>query len=143
MANNLPMMTGPVLALRAALRSFWLADTGLITLLGGPKIYDTAPRTTTPPYITFGAIKAKQWLGGSQRGFEQDADVLVWSRQPSDQECLALMGRLSQISDGALLTMAGYQLWPLQVTRLDCANVQPQGWRQGAITLKAFSTVLP
>lgn len=140
MSASLPMTTGPVLALRACLRNFWLADPVLPGLLGGEKIYDTAPRGAIAPYVTFGAVKALQWLGGSARGHEQTLDVLVWSRDLCDRECLDIAGRLGQISDGAVLTMAGYQLWPLRVLSQEGPQNHPQGVRQAIVTLRALST---
>lgn len=129
----------PVLALRASLRNLWLADAVLAGQLGGDKIYDMAPRGVIPPYLTFGEVRAKQWLGGSQRGFEQELEVIVWSRQVSDKESLEIAGRLGQISDGALLVLAGHQVWPLQVTDIHCPSGHPQGWRQAIMSLRVFT----
>ena len=131
MSTTVPVITGPVLALRASLRNFWLADSVLLGLLGGEKIYDTAPRSVIPPYVTFGSVSARQWLGSSLRGHEQEVSVNVWSRQMSDRESLEIASRLSLISDGAVPAMAGYQLWPLQVLALDCPQGNPQGNPQG------------
>ena len=143
MSATVPVITGPVLALRASLRNFWLADSVLLGLLGGEKIYDTAPRSVIPPYVTFGSVSARQWLGSSLRGHEQEVSVNVWSRQISDRESLEIASRLSLISDGAVPAMAGYQLWPLQVLALDCPQGNPQGnlhgLRQVVVTLRALS----
>lgn len=139
MSATVALVTGPVLALRAGLRNFWLADPVLPGLLGGEKIYDTAPRSVIPPYITFGSVTARQWLGSSVRGHEQEIRVSVWSRQLADRESLDIAGRLCQISDGAMLAIPGYQLWPLQVLELDCPQGNPQGLRQAVVTLRALS----
>ena len=139
MTATVPINTGPVLALRACLRTFWLADPVLVGLLGGEKIYDTAARSVIPPYVTFGSVTARQWLGSSQRGHEQEVTVTVWSRQVSDRESLEIASRLSLISDGAVLSMPGYQLWPLQVLMLDCQQGNPQGLRQTVVVLRALT----
>jgi hypothetical protein len=146
MSATVTVITGPVLALRAGLRNFWLADPVLPGLLGGEKIYDTAPRSVVPPYVTFGNVSARQWLASSLRGHEQEVSVSVWSRQMSDRESLEIASRLSLISDGAVPAIAGYQLWPLQVVMLDCPQGNlpdnPQGLRQVVVTLRAFSAPL-
>ena len=139
MTVTVPIITGPVLAVRESLRNFWLADSVLLGLLGGEKIYDTAPRSVIPPYVTFGSVTARQWLGGSQRGHEQNITITVWSRQISDRESLEIASRMSLISDGALLSMADYQLWPLQVLNLDCPQGTPQGLRQTVVVLRALT----
>ena len=139
MTVTVPIITGPVLAVRERLRNFWLADSVLLGLLGGEKIYDTAPRSVIPPYVTFGSVTARQWLGGSQRGHEQNITITVWSRQISDRESLEIASRMSLISAGALLSMADYQLWPLQVLNLDCPQGTPQGLRQTVVVLRALT----
>ena len=46
------MPTAASAALRAAIHDALIADAALVSVLGGPKIYDEPPRAAAFPYIT-------------------------------------------------------------------------------------------
>ena len=50
------MTTNPALALQTGLRTALLADSGLVTALGGEQVFDDVPRDAPFPYITVGDI---------------------------------------------------------------------------------------
>jgi hypothetical protein len=60
------MPTAASAALRAAIHDALVADAALVSMLGGPKIYDEPPRSAAFPYITLGETRIADFSTGSE-----------------------------------------------------------------------------
>ena len=67
------------LELRIALRSWLLADAGLAGALAGGKVYDEAPPSAQPPYITLTNLVSRDWSTCTEDGALHDVTLDVWS----------------------------------------------------------------
>ena len=106
-------------ALRAAIHTTLSADAQLATLLGGPKIYDEAPRGVLVPYVTFGDLQSRDWSTGDGDGVEHFVILNAWSGQTGAREALAIAGRIRELLHDQPLALSGYALVNLRFTQLD------------------------
>jgi hypothetical protein len=97
-------------ALRAAIHDALAADSALVAVLGGPKIYDEPPRAAVFPYVTLGEARIADFSTGSDTGEEHQLTLHAWSRQGGHKEAHAIAGALLQALDDAPLTLADHQL---------------------------------
>ncbi len=107
------------IALRAAIHAALAADATLLGLLGGPKIYDEAPRGAIAPYVTFGDLQSRDWSTDSDDGVEHFVILNVWSGQTGAREALAIAGRVRDLLHDQPLTLSGFNLVNLRFTQLD------------------------
>lgn len=63
----------------------------LTTLLGGPRIYDDAPRAAAFPFVTLGQSVIRDWSTGTEDGGEHELTLHVWSRAGGKREVLAIV----------------------------------------------------
>jgi uncharacterized protein DUF3168 len=71
-------MSGPILALRAAILSHLSGDAELATLMGGTvRLYDEPPRAAEPVYAVFGDAAARDWPSDGGRGHEHALAIVV------------------------------------------------------------------
>jgi hypothetical protein len=103
-------MSSSAAALRAAIHDALLADAPLITLLGGPRIYDEPPKSVTFPYVTLGETRVLDWSTGTEPGQEHQLTLHAWSRQGGHKEAHVVAGALMQALDDAPLTLSGHRL---------------------------------
>src|SRR3954468_10662833 len=97
-------MTGPVLALRAAILLRCAADADLASLMGGAvRLHDEPPRGAEPVYAVFGPAEAKDWSSDGSRGHEQDAAIVVYAKPGSALSGLQAAERIAALLDDASL----------------------------------------
>lgn len=106
----------PVLALREALLARLSGDAALVALLGGPRIYDEAPRGLTGVYAVFGEARVRDWSTGSDIGHEQELSIVVWSQPGGAKAALEAAGRIALLLDDVNLTLRGHRLVNLRLT---------------------------
>jgi len=97
-------------ALRAAVHDALVANAGLVSVLGGPKIYDEPPRTAVFPYVTLGEGRIADFSTGSEAGEEHQLTLHGWSREGGHREAHVIAGTLLQALDDAPLSLAGHHL---------------------------------
>jgi len=97
-------------ALRAAVQDALISDSGLISVLGGPKVYDEPPRAAAFPYVTLGEARIADFSAGDEPAEEHQLTLHVWSRQGGHREAHLITGALMQALDDAALTLAGHHL---------------------------------
>lgn len=117
----------PVLAtfaLRKAVKAALAAHAGLTAELGGPKIYDEAPRGTAAPYVTFGDGQWRDWSTATERGGQQTLVLDVWTDHRGARKALAVAEQLAVALDGAALVLDGHRLVDL---RLDAMDTRREG----------------
>jgi hypothetical protein len=113
-------------ALRAAIFAALSADTALTTLLGGVKIYDSAPRGTAYPYVTLGDARVNDYSTVNEAGEEHILTLDAWSRQGGHREAHMIAGALLQALDDAPLAPEGHHLVNLRFSLADIRR-QPDG----------------
>jgi hypothetical protein len=132
-----------ILALRAALRHALVADDALVAMLGGPRIYDEAPRGLAPPYVVFGDAVAEDWSAGDRTGARQTLSLVAWSDQGGDSEVLSILARLSAIIGAAILAPEGHALIGLRVLAEETARPRPDdpaaGLRRAILRLECLT----
>jgi len=104
------MPTAASAALRAAIHDALSADAALVTLLGGPKIYDEPPRAAAFPYVTLGEARVADFSAGDEAGAEHQLTLHAWSRQGGHTQAHMIAGALLQALDDAPLTLTDHQL---------------------------------
>jgi hypothetical protein len=104
------MPTAASAALRAAIHDALSADASLVSILGGPKIYDEPPRSAAFPYVTLGEARVSDISGDAEPAIEHQLTLHGWSRQGGHKEAHMIAGALLQALDDAPLTLADHHL---------------------------------
>jgi hypothetical protein len=97
-------------ALRAAIHDALVADAPLVSLLGGPRIYDEPPRAAEFPYVTLGEARVANFAASEAPGDEHQVTLHAWSRQGGHREAHLIAGALLQALDDAPLVLTGHHL---------------------------------
>lgn len=104
------MPTAASAALRAAVHDALVADSALVNILGGAKVYDEPPRAAVFPYVTLGETRIADFSAGDERTDEHQLTLHAWSRQGGHREAHLIAGALLQALDDAPLTLADHHL---------------------------------
>ena len=112
-------MTSPVIALRKAIRLQLTGDAALVAKLGGPNVFDEAPREAIPPYVAFGDSSLRDLSTSTDRSAEQFAVLNVWSLQRGLREALDIADRVAALLDDAALALDGHRLVNLRLVALE------------------------
>lgn len=133
------MTTNPALALQTGLRTTLLADSGLVTALGGEQVFDDVPRDVPFPYITIGDIDTRDWSTQTSRGHEHTVTLHLWSRYRGRKQVQELIAEVDRILDGADPPLSGYRLVNLS-TIFWTAQREPDGQvYRGTVRLRAVT----
>lgn len=97
-------------ALRVAVHDALTGHAGLLSVLGGPKIYDEPPRAAAFPYVTLGEARISDFSSGGERAEEHQLTLHAWSRQGGHREAHLITGALMQALDDAPLMLEGHHL---------------------------------
>jgi hypothetical protein len=97
-------------ALQQAVFTALGADAGLISLLGGNRVYDDVPERAEFPYVTFALSNERDWSTSSEEGSEHLLTLHVWSRAAGRKEAHEIMGALRRVLHDAGLALTGYRL---------------------------------
>jgi Protein of unknown function (DUF3168) len=103
------------LALQQAMRTALLADTALITLLGGAYVYDELPRGEQPLYVSFTSIETRDWSVMDQKAHEHFVALEVVSNERSRAQAQNICNRIEAVLDNAALTLTAHKLVNLRV----------------------------
>lgn len=95
------------ISLRKAIRDSLLADATLVAKLGGPHVYDEAPRSQGGAYVVFTQGEARDWSTMTEQGAEHLLTLEVWSQKVGAREALEISGRVADILHEAPLPMTG------------------------------------
>ncbi len=103
------------LALQTAMRAALLADTALITLLGGAHIFDEVPRGEPPLFVSFASIETRDWSVMDQKAHEHFVTLDVTTNERSRSTAQTICNRIEAVLDNAALTLTGHRLINLRV----------------------------
>lgn len=106
-------------ALRAAIHTALSEHAPLLSVLGGPNIYDEPPAAAAFPYVTLGEARISDYSAGDEPGEEHQLTLHAWSRQGGHREAHIIAGTLLQALDDAPLSPDGHQLVNLRFSLAD------------------------
>ena len=129
-------MTGPVLALRAAVLARLSADAVLAALLDAPPIHDEPPLRSSGVHAVFGDASCEPDVEGVA---VQALDIVVSGRSGSAASALMAADRIAALLDGADLDLEGAALANLTLTRLSATRDAASGLARVALRLRAVT----
>lgn len=91
--------------LRKSIRESLLANPGLISRLGGPHVYDEAPRNQNGAYVVFTQGETRDWSTMTEEGAEHLLTLEVWSPKTGAREALDIASLVADLLHGAPLSM--------------------------------------
>src|SRR5688572_15341144 len=113
-------MSGPILALRAAILARLSADAALAGLMGGAvRLHDEPPRAAEPVYAVFGEAAARDASGDLAEGHEHTAAIVVWAKPGSAKSALEAAERMAALLHDAPLALSGHRLVLIRVAALE------------------------
>ncbi|MEK8122398.1 DUF3168 domain-containing protein [Methylocystis sp. IM4] len=104
------MTASPIIALRRAARARLLEDVALVDALGGPRIYEEAPRGAETPHALFTDAEMRDWSSASSRGAEQFFALAVVSTDRGLGPALCVAQQIVDHLDGAPLALEDHAL---------------------------------
>lgn len=104
------MATAVGWALQQGLFEVLTADAGLISLLGGARIYDDTPQRPQFPYVTISQSFTRDWSTGSELGHEHVITLHIWSQSRGKKEAHAISGALETLLHDTALTLTDHRL---------------------------------
>ena len=126
-------------ALQTSIQARLAADTAVVGLLGGPRVYDDVPRGAAFPYVTFGLTSEKDWSTGTEDGAEHVMTLHVWSRAPGRHEAADIIAAIRGALHDRQLALAGHRLVNLRQEFAD-ARRDPDGETfHGIVRLRAVT----
>jgi hypothetical protein len=136
------MIASPIIALRKAIRGRLLADATLLAALGGPKVFDEAPRNADPPYVLFAETQMRDWSAQASRGAEQFLTLAVVTTQRGLGVALGIAQQITDTLDEAPLALDGHTLIDLRFLSMDAKRDQSGRFARVAILFRATSEFL-
>jgi Protein of unknown function (DUF3168) len=112
------------LALQQAMRAALLADTALITLLGGAHVFDEVPRGEPPLCVAFANIETRDWSVMDQKAHEHFLTLEVTSNERGRAQAQNICNRIEAVLDNAALTLTGHRLVNLRLTFWNVARTK-------------------
>jgi len=103
-------MPNAAIALQQAIFSTLSGSSGLLALLGGPRIYDDAPQSPPFPYVTIGQSSERDWSTGTETGAEHTVTLHAWSRTAGKKQIAAILAELRASLHDQPLTLDGHRL---------------------------------
>lgn len=97
-------------ALQKAIHQTLAADAGLTGLIGGPRVFDDAPRDAAFPYVTFGQSTLQDFSTGTEESDEHLVTLHVWSRMAGRKQTHEIMGALRSALGSASLALEGHRV---------------------------------
>jgi hypothetical protein len=136
-------MMDAVIAVRRAIQASLVADTALVTLLGGPRIHDEPPRAATGPYVVYGDVEARDWSSSTELGCEQTIELVIWApRSTETAVALTIAGRVGTVLHDLPLAVTGHRLVQLRQTGLDVRRDAKTGLARAIVRLRCVTDQL-
>lgn len=136
------MTASSVASLRKAIRNALIADTAFTGLLGGPRVYDEAPRGTQPPYVTFGDARTRDWSTASDRGAEHFIVLDVWTLQRGERQSLIIAARAQDILHDAPLILDNHRLVNLRFSQVETRRDNQGRFSRASLRFRAVTEAL-
>jgi Protein of unknown function (DUF3168) len=135
-------VSGPILALRAAILARLSADAELATLMGGAvRLHDEPPRASEPVYAVFGDASARDASSDLSAGHEHAAAIVVWAKPGSAKTALLAAERIADLLHDAPLAPAGHRLVLLRVAGVESDRDAAANLARATLRLRAVTEV--
>ena len=136
-------MSSPMQALQAAVFGALSGDPGLVALLGGPHVFDGAPRNAAAPYVHFGEAAERDWSTATEAGAEVGFALVAWSRQGGRSEALLIADRVRALLHDAVLPIEGWRVVNLRHLGTETGRVEKPEGRRATARFRARLEPLP
>ena len=97
-------MAHPALSLQKLIYEKLVVSPGLVSILGGERIFDALPEIQAPPFIAFGKSIHRDWSTGNESGLEHEIMLQIWSDTKGRKECF----QIADIVSSGLAELAGH-----------------------------------
>ncbi|SJZ65265.1 DUF3168 domain-containing protein [Consotaella salsifontis] len=108
-------MAHPSAELQTSIFQALTTDPAVISLLGGPKVFDRTPERANFPYLTLGRTAVVDWSTGTEDGSEHILTLHVWAKGGGKKETYEIMDKVSEKLHDAHLPLEGHNLVNLQL----------------------------
>jgi hypothetical protein len=135
-------MADPVHALKSAILTHLIGDTALLTLIGGPRLFENAPRGMPRPYVTFTQAISLDWSTASDTGHETSLLLSIWSDEPGLAQGLAIAERIGLLLHDAALSLTGHRLINLRVLSHEVRGPVKEAQQRVTLKLRAVTEQL-
>lgn len=125
--------------LQKALYATLVANSDVITSLGGARLYDEVPAAALYPYVTFGSATASPLGEDGKESAEHKVTLDVWSQRRGSGQAKQVLSALVAALEEDSLTLAGAVLVGLQVTEITCDWDQEDLLTRGKLVLRAVT----
>jgi len=125
--------------LQKALYAALVANSDVITSLGGARLYDEVPAAALYPYVTFGSATASPLGEDGNEGAEHNVTLEVWSQRRGSGQAKQVLSALAAALDEERFTLAGAVLVDLQVTKIKCDWDEEDLLTKGSLILRAVT----
>ena len=132
-------MTHPITELQGALVPALLADSALITALGGDFVFDAPPKGGNRPYVLIARHDLLPRDGDETPGNEHRLTIEIWHSDASRAKALALAERVIAVLDAADLDTAGLMVTHRNAVRTDTAIDTRNGGARASVQYRFFS----
>jgi Protein of unknown function (DUF3168) len=104
-------MSDAALKLRQAVHARLTGDAAMVSLLGGPRVHDEAPRAQSGPYVTFDRWSAEDASTPECRMTRHEFDLALFAGESAaSARSLAIAARIEALLHDATLTPAGHRV---------------------------------
>ncbi len=138
---SLPL-DSPALAVRAAIHAALAADTPLLALLGGAKIYDVPPKEADFPFVALGEAVVADWSTATEAGTEHQLTLHVFTRSGGRAEAYAVAAAVQEALHDAPLTLAAHRLANLRATTAEVVRESDGRTFHGLVRFRAVTEPL-
>ncbi|MBX9759146.1 MAG: DUF3168 domain-containing protein [Beijerinckiaceae bacterium] len=124
--------------LRKSIRDQLVASPQLLARLGGPHVYDEAPRGKAAPYIVFTQGEMRDWSTMTETGAEHLIVLEVWSQKPGAREALEIAGLVADLLHEAALPMATARCVHARISSVETLRQNANRFVRARIRLRAL-----
>jgi hypothetical protein len=96
--------------LQQAVHATLSADSAILSLLGGARVYDDVPQGAAFPYLSLTAFTVRDWATGTEPGAEILFTVSAWSRRAGHKEAHLIADAVRSALHDAPITLTDYHL---------------------------------
>lgn len=132
----MPFSSG--IALRKSIRDALVASEPLLARLGGPHVYDEAPRNKAAPYVVFTQGEVRDWSTMTETGAEHLVVLEVWSQTPGAREALEIAGLVADLLHEAALPMAFARCVHARIASVETLRQNDNRFVRARIRLRAL-----
>lgn len=131
-------MIHPSADLQRAVYAALAANAGLISALGGAKIYDHNPQEVAFPYVVIGRTSNLDWSTSSEDGSEHSMIIHIWSARSDRAEIYQLQQEIRQSLHDVALTTVDHDVVNLRHEFSEVRNDQVAGKLHGIMRFRAI-----